>query len=51
MLPRVELTVFCHQACLANDVHRELAEIAIAEGADPAGIWSDGAFFAFAAGR
>lgn len=34
------------QASLARPVYYELAEIALAEGADPPGIWSDGSFFA-----
>ncbi len=34
------------EAELARPVYYELAEIALAEGNDPAGIWSDGAFFA-----
>jgi uncharacterized protein len=34
------------EARLARPVYYELAEIALAEGAEPAGVWSDGAFFA-----
>lgn len=34
------------EARLARPLHYELAEIVIAEGADPAGVWSAGAFFA-----
>ena len=34
------------EAELARPVYYELAEIALAEGNDPPGIWSDGAFFA-----
>lgn len=34
------------QALIARPLFYELAEIAIAEGHAPAGIWSDGAFFA-----
>jgi hypothetical protein len=34
------------EAELARPVYYELAEIALAEGHDPAGVWSDGAFFA-----
>ena len=33
------------EAELARPVYYELAEIALAEGDDPPGIWSDGAFF------
>jgi hypothetical protein len=33
------------EAELARPIYYELAEIAIAEGNDPAGVWSDGAFF------
>ena len=39
------------EAELSRAVYYELAEIALAEGAEPPGIWSDGAFFALAAGR
>lgn len=34
------------EAALARPVYYELAELALAEGSDPPGIWSDGAFFA-----
>ena len=34
------------EATLSRPLYYELAEIALAEGHDPAGIWSDGAFFA-----
>jgi len=34
------------EAELARPVYYELAEIALAEGNDPPGIWSDGAYFA-----
>jgi len=33
------------EALIARPIYYELAEIAIAEGADPPGLWSDGAFF------
>ncbi|URD62096.1 DUF1285 domain-containing protein [Sphingomonas sp. KRR8] len=33
------------EALLARPVYYELAEIALTEGADPAGVWSDGIFF------
>ena len=33
------------EALVARTVYYELANIAIAEGADPAGVWSGGAFF------
>ena len=36
-------------ALLARSVYYEIAEIAIDEGATPAGVWSDGAFFALEA--
>lgn len=36
------------EARLARPVYYELAERALAEGAEPAGVWSDGAFFALA---
>ena len=39
------------EALVARPVYYELAELAIAEGADPPGLWSAGAFFAMAAGR
>jgi hypothetical protein len=34
------------EAELTRPVYYELAELAIAEGGDPPGVWSDGAFFA-----
>jgi hypothetical protein len=34
------------EAELARPVYYELAEIALAEGSDPPGVWSDGSFFA-----
>jgi hypothetical protein len=34
------------EAELARPLYYELAEVALAEGHDPPGIWSDGAFFA-----
>lgn len=34
------------EAELSRAVYYELAEIALAEGADPPGVWSDGCFFA-----
>jgi hypothetical protein len=34
------------EAELARPVYYELAEIALSEGADPPGVWSEGAFFA-----
>lgn len=37
-------------ALVARPVYYELAEIALAEGADPAGVWSGGAFFALEPG-
>ena len=33
------------EAAIARPVYYELAELALAEGADPAGLWSDGTFF------
>ncbi len=33
------------EALIARPVYYELAELALAEGADPLGLWSDGAFF------
>ena len=36
------------EAELARPVYYELAEIALAEGANPPGVWSDGQFFALA---
>ena len=38
------------EALVARPVYYELAEIALAEGADPAGVWSGGAFFALEPG-
>jgi hypothetical protein len=38
-------------ALVARPVYYELAELAIAEGADPPGLWSRGTFFPMAAGR
>lgn len=37
------------EALLARPVYYELAELALAEDADPPGLWSDGVFFPFAA--
>ena len=37
-------------ALVARPVYYELAELALAEGAAPAGLWSNGAFFAFELG-
>ena len=37
------------EAALARPVYYELAEHALAEGSDPPGLWSDGAFFPMAA--
>ncbi|RYE01453.1 MAG: DUF1285 domain-containing protein [Sphingomonadales bacterium] len=34
------------EALVSRPVYYELAQIALANGSDPAGIWSDGAFFA-----
>jgi hypothetical protein len=34
------------EAELSRPIYYELAEIALAEGADPPGVWSDGCFFA-----
>jgi|SRR5688572_14169754 hypothetical protein len=39
------------EARLARPVYYELAEIALAEGAQPPGVWSGGAFFALEPGR
>ncbi len=39
------------EARLARPVYYELAEIALAEAAEPPGVWSDGAFFALVPGR
>ena len=36
------------EAELSRPIYYELAEIAVAEGADPPGLWSDGAFFPLA---
>ena len=36
------------EAELSRPIYYELADIAVAEGADPPGIWSDGAFFPLA---
>jgi len=33
------------EAAIARPVYYELAELALAEGAEPAGLWSDGIFF------
>jgi uncharacterized protein len=38
------------EALIARPVYYELVDIALAAGETPAGIWSDGAFFAIAAG-
>lgn len=35
------------EALVARPVYYELAELALGEGADPPGLWSDGAFFPF----
>jgi hypothetical protein len=45
--PRVAVR-FGLEAELARPLYYELAEIALAEGHDPPGIWSDGAFFPMA---
>ena len=39
------------EARLARPVYYELAELALAEGAQPPGVWSGGAFFALEPGR
>jgi hypothetical protein len=39
------------EAELARPVYYELAEIALAEGSDPPGVWSDGCFFPLTAER
>jgi len=39
------------EAELSRPVYYELAEIALAEGADPPGVWSEGRFFPFAQAR
>jgi hypothetical protein len=38
------------EASIARSVYYELAELALAEGASPVGLWSDGAFFALEPG-
>src|SRR4051812_30239587 len=38
------------EALVARSVYYELAELALAEGAEPPGLWSGGAFFAFEPG-
>jgi hypothetical protein len=38
------------EAELSRPIYYELAEIALAEGADPPGVWSDGIFFPLAPG-
>ncbi|HEX6218280.1 MAG TPA: DUF1285 domain-containing protein [Sphingomicrobium sp.] len=38
------------EAELSRPIYYELAEIALAEGADPPGVWSNGAFFPLQAG-
>ncbi len=38
-------------ALIARPVYYELAELALAEGGEPPGLWSGGAFFAMAPGR
>ena len=35
------------EAELSRPIYYELAEMALAEGAQPPGLWSDGAFFRF----
>ncbi|HEX7930417.1 MAG TPA: DUF1285 domain-containing protein, partial [Sphingomicrobium sp.] len=42
--PRVEVRHGL-EAELSRAIYYELAEIALAEGGDPAGVWSGGAFF------
>ena len=42
--PRVAVR-FGLEAELARPLYYELADIALAEGHDPPGVWSDGAFF------
>jgi hypothetical protein len=39
------------EALIARPVYYELAELALAEGGEPPGVWSGGAFFAMAPGR
>ena len=46
--PRVSVR-FGLEAELARPLYYELAEIALAEGHDPPGVWSQGAFFPFVA--
>ena len=38
------------EALVARPVYYELAELALAEGTEPPGLWSDGAFFPFEPG-
>jgi hypothetical protein len=38
------------EALVARPVYYEMAELALAEGAEPAGLWSQGAFFAIGPG-
>lgn len=38
------------EALVARPVYYELAQIALANGSDPAGVWSDGSFFALEPG-
>ena len=44
MPPRIAVR-FGLEAELERPLYYELAEVALAEGHDPPGIWSDGAFF------
>lgn len=46
--PRVAVR-FGLEAELSRPIYYELAELALAEGNDPPGLWSDGAFFALTA--
>jgi len=39
------------EAELARPVYYELAELALAEGNDPSGVWSNGAFFRLEAAK
>jgi hypothetical protein len=39
------------EAELTRPVYYELAEIALAEGGDPPGVWSDGTYFPLEQGR
>ena len=39
------------EAELSRSLYYELADVALAEGHDPAGVWSDGCFFALAPGE